>query len=128
MSSHDNIAASLTRIYQLFLEVGYIKEEQMKWPPHNDHDLRLDLAQGSGLSKSSIELLKNIPWADLLSTDLTYESNTVNYSDEDAFEACRHPIFPDHDTDEENPIIDGSFLPLSIATPQWGSTLIVNAD
>lgn len=128
MSSHDEIAASLTHLYRFFIGIGYIKPEQMKWPPHNDQDLRLDLAQASGLSKSSIELLKKIPWADVLSTDLTYESKIVSYSQEYSFEACRHPVLPDDDPDEENPIIDGSLLPLSIATPQWGSTLIVNAD
>ncbi|KAK5053144.1 hypothetical protein LTR84_002118 [Exophiala bonariae] len=129
MSSHDKIAASLTQLYKFFIKFGYLKETQMKWPPHKDLDLDLTLAKNSGLSESSIELLKKIPWADVANTDLAYESKILSYSHDYSFESCRHPVCPSEDVDEEgNPLLDGNLLPLSIATPSYGSHLLVNAD
>jgi hypothetical protein len=74
MSSHDEIAAALTQMYLLFLNVGYIDEKSIHWPPHPKGVLDTSRLQRMGMSQSSISLLEKTPFAavDLYFTCTSY--------------------------------------------------------
>ena len=59
MSSQGEIAASLTRIYKLFLHLGYIESDSVHWPPHPPHVLNFARLREIGLPVSSANLRKS---------------------------------------------------------------------
>jgi hypothetical protein len=63
MSSHDEIADALTKIYSLFLDVGYIDEKSIRWPPHPKGVLDTSRLLRMSVSQSSISLLEKTPFA-----------------------------------------------------------------
>ena len=111
-NNHGEIARALTRLYEFFLEIGYITEEQMRWPPHNATTLDRDLCRSKGLSSEAIVFLETIPFT-TSRNEIAFKSNLLDYSDEADLEACRHPELAYDQPSELNPLLDGWMVPLA---------------
>ena len=57
-SSPAEIAGALTRLYQFFIKIAYVMEEEMRWPPHNSSVLDVDMCKSQGLGEDAIVLLQ----------------------------------------------------------------------
>ncbi|KAJ9616778.1 hypothetical protein H2200_000497 [Cladophialophora chaetospira] len=124
-SSQEEIAEAMSRLYRLFIKIGYVTEEEMKWPPHSTSDLDIEFCRSQGLDENAINLLQKIPWP-TSNVNLELESNLVNFSDNDDLESSRHPDFPYNDPDEYNPVVDGWLVP--IAYHFSGEAVVVSID
>ena len=124
-SSHDEIAEALGRIYKFFVKIGYVTEEEMKWPPHSSADLDLDFARSQGLDENAIDLLQKIPWSTSF-IKLELESYLINFSSNDDLQGSRHPDIAFDYPDEYNPIAEGWLV--SIAVYSQGEGVPISID
>ncbi len=62
MSTHEEIASALVLRYQLLITSGYLRNDQMDWPPHMPDPLNRALCRKLGFEDSAIDLLPKIPW------------------------------------------------------------------
>ena len=119
MSSHAEIAAALTRLYQFFVKIGYITEEEMKWPPHDSQTLDRDSCRAHGYSVEAIALLEAIPCTTSYA-EFGPGSDFVDYTSEEDLKCCRHPEDQNEEADEEmNPLLDGWMVTLAMHSV-WG--------
>ena len=44
-SSRNEIAEALSRLYNLFIKICYLKEGLIKWPPHSASELDLEICR-----------------------------------------------------------------------------------
>ena len=84
MAAQKDIASRLRDLYSFFIFIGYVREDQICWPPHSSEDLNIDDCRAKGYSESAITVLQNLPWSkndpDLF-MNLIRKSQAVNYSD-----------------------------------------------
>lgn len=122
MSSPDEIAASLTRIYRLFVDIGYLSEADLKLAPHGPEELRADLCRQVGMNATAIAFLEKIPWASAGSGDLIPNSEMIDFSEPHCLRAARNPHAPGH---ESRKGLDGRFLSLTFCGEK-GHALVVD--
>ncbi|KAK4942204.1 hypothetical protein LTR10_017961 [Elasticomyces elasticus] len=90
MSSPDDIAASLHRIYTIFQAIGYISPEDIVLPPHDETAIDFELCRSVGMSDATVEFLSMIPWAIAGSGDLIKDSEIIDFSNEYCVRHSRH--------------------------------------
>ena len=121
----------LRKIYKLLLAFGYVKEADMRWPPHSPSDLDLDLCRKHGLHESAISLLEKIPWT-VAGQDITPHASLVNWSDAWAIPASRHPTFAEEYQDFSGgpaaQVLGGQFVPLAFGDPDIGRALVIDTN
>ena len=132
MSSLDAMASSLTRLYELFIKIGYIKRENVKFPPHSLAQLDTEVCRNHGMSDLAIAFLIKIPWAQADTweprpPDLIPDSGILDFSLESDIKASRHP---DHQTFAEvgaSHYLDSGWLALTFwGGGSYGCALIVD--
>ncbi|KAJ9605514.1 hypothetical protein H2200_010171 [Cladophialophora chaetospira] len=126
MSSHLQIAHALTRIYNFFVKVGYITEDQMRWPPHSTEDLDLELCRDAGFSEEAISLLSQIPWA-TVSLQFQPDCMLVDYSKAELMKASRHPDSTGSDHSATNPLLQDTMVTIAIPMNQGARSYILDA-
>lgn len=112
-STPDEIADALKRLYEFFIKIGYVTEEQMKWPPHTAADLDVEFCKAQGLDEGAINLLRKIPWT-TADVRLEVDDTLINYSTKDGIVASRYPDFPWGGMDEVNYLVPGNYVPLNV--------------
>ena len=134
MATHDEIAAVLLKIYTLFVSIGYVKETDMRWAPHSEADLNVDLCRATGLTDKAISLLQKIPWT-VGRQRFTPEAPIVEWSYDWSIEVCRMPICAEvYDNLDEGEMeewggkLEGHFIPLSFGEPNRGSCLVIDTE
>jgi hypothetical protein len=98
MSTHAAIAASLTKIYDFFVKIGYLDEENVIRPPHTNHPLLADYCREQGIDVNGIEFLKQIPWhtySAYVYAPLVHKSGLVAWSAECSISDSRRPNPPE---------------------------------
>ncbi|EXJ96007.1 hypothetical protein A1O1_01133 [Capronia coronata CBS 617.96] len=133
MSSTDEIVESLTRIYQLFIEIDYISESVLKVAPHGPEELDTDLCRQLGMADSAIFFLESIPWASAGCGDLIKDSEMIDFSEPHCLMAARDPmaarnihhqgLAAGNQTSREG--LDGAMLSLTFCG-QTGHALVVD--
>jgi len=126
MSSPDEIAAALTKLYKLFIKMGYLTDADISWPPHTQHPLDISRLQELQFDQSAIDLLQKIPWALTGSNLDTGFSLIVNYSDSEDLDSTRDPTNYMVDDPEEPQHLDGFVFPLNFINPRSGTCLLVD--
>ncbi|KAJ9604994.1 hypothetical protein H2200_010383 [Cladophialophora chaetospira] len=89
MNTTTQIAASLQRIFDLFVRIGYIPAESVRPGPHNDADLDVDRLRRLGMDDRAIEFIKNIPWVVGETVDLIVSSEVISWKDPFDLESSR---------------------------------------
>jgi hypothetical protein len=74
------MASSLTRLYTLFRDVGYIAPEDLRFPPHAEGELDVKLCRRLGMNKATVEFLQKIPWAKSGSAELVVGHAIIDFS------------------------------------------------
>ncbi|KAJ9605515.1 hypothetical protein H2200_010172 [Cladophialophora chaetospira] len=113
MSTDTEIAAALNRYYQLFTKIGYIADEQMRWPPHDANTLNRDLCRKNGMTDEAIALLEMLPFTTSYA-QFGPGSDLVDYSSPEDVECSRHPDNQNEDADEGNPLLPGWIFPIAM--------------
>ncbi|KPI44597.1 uncharacterized protein AB675_8489 [Cyphellophora attinorum] len=84
MAQNDAAVRYLNELYQLFVEMGFADAQDISWPPHEDGSLNESMCRTHGLSDSTLDVLRKIPWPKgdgyLPIDETTY---AVNWSNED---------------------------------------------
>jgi hypothetical protein len=128
MSTLATIAESLTKIYDFFLAIGYIDEDNYVRQPDIRHPLPVAACQKQGIDETAIAFLRMIPVA-LLEVDLVHESPSFAWLDENQVKGSRIPTFPDaafHGMDDIFAHLPSHMVPLTTCTPDEGSALVVD--
>lgn len=112
MSTQDEIATSLTCLYQLFVTLGYLTEDDINWPPHGTTPLNVSKCIQLGYDPSAIDVLQKIPWT-TTAIPIYCESMTVDYSCDDELETSRDPRNHMIDDPDDPQLLDGWMLPLT---------------
>ena len=56
----DEIATSLKSLYRLFVNLGYLTEDEINWPPHDADPFNVSKCIELGYDPSAIDLLRKI--------------------------------------------------------------------
>ena len=130
MATHEEIVRVLTKIYTLLIAFGYVKEADMRWPPHPPSVFDIDLCL-LGLRISAISFLEKIPWT-VAHQPLTPHAPLVDWSDESSFPASRYPTFAEYYQDFKDELageaLEGKFLPLAFGEPNKGLALVIDTQ
>ncbi len=110
-STPAEIAQALTRLYKFFIKIGYVTEEEMRWPPHSTSDLDVDMLRSQGLGDDALALLKKIPWS-TSRCYLDFESASVNFSDDVDVAGSRVPDY--YQEAEGDVVVDPWMLVIAI--------------
>lgn len=111
MSTHDEIARSLTALYRLFVKLGYLTVDEINWPPHNAKPFNVSKCLELGYHTLAVYLLRKIPWT-TTTIPIYKESVTVDYSCDDELESTRDPAKYMIDDPEDPQPIDGWMIAL----------------
>lgn len=133
MPDNAEVASRLCDLYRFFVSIGYLSEDQVRWPPHSSEDLDIDDCRAKGYSDSAITLLQALPWPKNHFPDfvisLIRRSKAADYSDDEEVEGGRHPIQPDWDRDEEFlTLLPGHMITLSFGEWDEGLSVVLDAD
>jgi hypothetical protein len=88
----------MTSIYELLVEMGYLNQEDIAYPPHSRFAINTTLAKDLGLSSKGIELLQKLPY---VSADyqnrfgakgFLLESDFIDLRNEDHLRQSRDPF------------------------------------
>ena len=133
MNTHEEIAVSLTSIFQLLISLGYITKDDVSWPSHLRSTTLVGMWKARGLSDVAIGFLQNIPWMKRQNwpcSDFEFipYSAPVDWSDEDDVACSRHPVLPELDEDEidTEAYLPEHMLALSVSTNNSGSSLVMD--
>lgn len=132
VNTHDQIAASLTSLYNLFIDLGYSEYTDFAWPPHSPAVLNRTKCGEVGLDSSAIGLLEKIPWPNGVQawTILVGYSNALNFTDaeelEDNCDPTYYKIFqdPSYVCDREHAWL----LPLTFYDGESDNCFLVDAQ
>jgi hypothetical protein len=96
-----DIAAVLTKIFSLWIRIGYIQPEDITWQPHNTSDLPIDAYRALSVSEAAIELMLGIPW---VTKSIHFLGGAPAFNlgdfDEHMIDFSRHPEFEDETTEK----------------------------
>ena len=115
MANCNELAASLMRIYRFFVDIGYLHEEEMRWPDKEPSALDIDLCRAVGIDDIAIDLIKQLPWTrSATSIQFTPGTQFLDWSEEGAIRASRFPTYPTLDEDEAGlQVIPGTCISLA---------------
>ena len=120
------IANTVTKIYSVFVAIGYISETDMYWPPHNSTTLNITALHEINLTNNAVELLQMLPWARTWKHMLK-DAPIMDWSSPDEVRSCR--LFDDYTTGQPVPAsLPGSMIPLTHYYEQLAQSLIIDAD
>jgi hypothetical protein len=127
MATHDQIAAAVTRIYDFFVRIGYLKEEEVVRPSANASSLDVELCRANGFDDVAIDLMKLLPWTNI--TGIVAFAPGVrlpNWSEDWGIEASRFPTFPEQEKkDAGDEVIPSYCVPLAFS--EGGAVPIIDA-
>ncbi len=130
---HDQIAATLSKIYQSLVQIGYITTSEVSWPKGRDDSVLHCNWLEAGYSDLAIDLIKQIPWM-TTGDQLVWNSPDINFSLEGDIEESRHPVqaYVDMPSFGEEFIetISANEVPLTLSTPGEfeGNAFVVDAN
>jgi hypothetical protein len=115
MVAHAQIAAAVTRIYNLFIELGHLTADQVIFPSSTPNTLDAILYRNH-LEDSAINLLLQPPYAQNMGAlvEFTPDTRLAAYGEDWSLDAVRYPTYPDSDPEElDFPALPSSCVPLS---------------
>ena len=62
MCSYAEIGALMVQVYELFVSIGYVTEDEICWPPHSNARFLEDEYRSNGIEENAIELMRHLPW------------------------------------------------------------------
>ena len=124
--SPREIANIVTKIYSVFVVIGYISESDMNWPPHNTTTLNITSLNEINLTDNAVELLQMLPWA-ITWNHMLPDAPILTWSSPD--EVRRAHLVDDWSSGEQLEVsLPGSMIPLTHHYEQWADSLIIDAD
>lgn len=127
MSSTDDIAASLLRIYDVFRDIGYISLEDIVPAPHDEGAINIELWRSIGMNDTAIDFLRKIPWARAGCGDFIKDSEIIDFSNEYSIRQSRNLSSVPATVAGIPSEVDGSLISLTIRG-QRGRAFVVDAS
>ena len=131
------IAATLTKIYKFFIQIGYITEAEVSWPEGRVHGVLHRKWAAAGYNDIAIRFIKKIPWMTTnvwmtTNDELIWNSPGINFSFEYDIKESRHPAQAHHAelfSPDDLQTIQCNEVPLTLTTPGEfeGVALVIDA-
>ncbi|KAF7306372.1 hypothetical protein MIND_00428400 [Mycena indigotica] len=122
----DEIAALVTKFYELLVEMGHWEASDVLYPPHIDPPLDLQLARELGHSDSVLEIMQKLPYVRKMVARqerklILARSYLADYTDEsDLRESRRTHIY----AADNSPLLDPWVLPLIFSGRDGSSVML----
>ena len=127
--SLTRVATIIAKIYEIFIAIGYVRESDVYWPPHNAATLNTTALKQWNLTDNAVELLQMLPWV-RDGRIMLPDAPILDWSSADMIETTR--LLEDWSTmiDGESSIVflPGYMIPLTHYHEQLAQGLIIDAD